>query len=1127
MTRLLQTTQRVVDATDPTVQACFETNPQRDQYLASAGVLDESSNGKTTLGTHYLATSNPRVGFSPVVTGRSLAVVGLSSCIEELDLRGTGWDNLLRSTRNGCPAIAHYSDFVAGTGLGGTVFISEAPGAHSLGGLSQQTTGIRYLPSPIPPVTNSDGTIKIVVIGDSYSAGNGSRDANDDRTYYGAKGCYRSRTAWSEIYAQTLRDAGLKVTLLNRACSGGVIADFSIARPMETKVFSAEVDSSVSDNDVFNMAKADGTCSATRSPDEFYGNFSIQRFGSTAVVECTRKMQPQRNAIGADTDLVLFTFGGNDLGFGGIAKNCFVLKNPGSCRSSVEEATEFLERDGNPLGSRIEDVLTTIRSRSDDSAKIAFLGYPHLEGSDNYVITFKPLGITRDTYAAGAQVRQLAVAGDQTQAAAVTAVDPTGSFITFLGGSQRGEVKGVFAGHELKAAGSVADPWTFSHFDTRIQIEWYHPNPKGHQAYASVLEPYGDFGSAQSPAQDFDVAFVVNTTATMVDDLNQLTDHAGAIFDSFNQDAGSLRVAVVSYRDDPEVTGIATDYFSKTDLEFTVNRSAFLSTINGLEARGGGGSPDTGLSGILEATRLGWRDGVRKIVILVTDTPSYPVETGSGIDHLDVLEALYELDPGETYVIATSPEAADVLATQLAEGSNGHVIEANSPDDLDAVIEAAATTMFAKPFAWAGGPYSARIGTQIVLDGSGSFDVDGIIVSYEWDVDGDGSYEYSSTTPTQAVTPTGTDRLVGLRVTDSDGNVGIGAALLEVSADGDGVAGDVDNCPTDSNHGQEDEDGDGIGDVCDLTPGLPVALPGYEGIELIASIPPTIVDDTAILMAGEDVSIDVLDNDSDPDGDLIDTTLTIIEGPALGAATVDYAADPPVIDYTATASSGTDMIVYRVCDETGNCGTATLSITVIAPSSCSIIGTPGNDVLNGTDGDDVICGLGGSDTINGFGGNDLILGGRGADTINGGDGDDTITGGRGNDTLSGDAGDDTIYGRRGADLILGGDGNDLLRGGAGADTIRGETGNDTLRGGRGPDVLRGGAGDDTIYGGRGADTLRGGAGDDVLRGRRGDDELFGGAGDDVLRGGKGFDWASGGSGQNTCWNVESSSSCEL
>jgi acid phosphatase type 7 len=63
----------------------------------------------------------------------------------------------------------------------------------------------------------------------------------------------------------------------------------------------------------------------------------------------------------------------------------------------------------------------------------------------------------------------------------------------------------------------------------------------------------------------------------------------------------------------------------------------------------------------------------------------------------------------------------------------------------------------------------------------------------------------------------------------------------------------------------------------------------------------------------------------------------------------------------------------------------------------TIIGTPGNDRLRGTDKPDVIMGLGGNDTIVGLGGGDRICGGAGKDRIYAGAGFDLIDGGLGVD----------------------------------------------------------------------------------------------------------------------------------
>jgi YD repeat-containing protein len=70
-------------------------------------------------------------------------------------------------------------------------------------------------------------------------------------------------------------------------------------------------------------------------------------------------------------------------------------------------------------------------------------------------------------------------------------------------------------------------------------------------------------------------------------------------------------------------------------------------------------------------------------------------------------------------------------------------------------------------------PNPATTNTQVSFNGSASSDPDGTIVKYEWDLDGNGSYETNtgSTPTTTSSYPTEGNRQVGLRVTDNGGAV--------------------------------------------------------------------------------------------------------------------------------------------------------------------------------------------------------------------------------------------------------------------------------------------------------------------------------------------------------------------
>ena len=207
-----------------------------------------------------------------------------------------------------------------------------------------------------------------------------------------------------------------------------------------------------------------------------------------------------------------------------------------------------------------------------------------------------------------------------------------------------------------------------------------------------------------------------------------------------------------------------------------------------------------------------------------------------------------------------------------------------------------------------------------------------------------------------------------------------------------------------------------------------------------------------------------------------------------------------------------------------------------------ISGSPGPDLLFGTNEDDIIEGLGGNDTLSSGNGRDTLLGGSGDDFLFFRRGDILADGGGGIDgiyfdfdafdtpiTLSlaepsveqnllgtvlrnveflgssgGDGSGSPSVGTRGDDVVTGGAYNDLFVASLGNDIIRGGGGN--------YDRLYGEEGDDLVHGEDGADYVDGGFGDDVLSGGSGYDTLFGGSGADTLIGGEGLDVLGGGSG---------------
>jgi uncharacterized repeat protein (TIGR01451 family) len=189
----------------------------------------------------------------------------------------------------------------------------------------------------------------------------------------------------------------------------------------------------------------------------------------------------------------------------------------------------------------------------------------------------------------------------------------------------------------------------------------------------------------------------------------------------------------------------------------------------------------------------------------------------------------------------------------------------------------------------------------------------------------------------------------------------------------------------------------------------------------------------------------------------------------LGTLAADNTATLTIVVKAAQAGtiSNTATVSHDAADANANNNTDSESTTVSNPpaapnptkpkkpkkkpkapaASCAaptIVGTPGDDAINGTSHADVIVT---------FTGNDQVFAGGGADLI------------------CADGGADFVFGDRGADILIGGSGPDRLIGAGGGDAIKGKNGRDRLKGGPGNDLLDGGKKRDRCKGGPGRNAL--------------------------------------------------------
>ena len=361
-----------------------------------------------------------------------------------------------------------------------------------------------------------------------------------------------------------------------------------------------------------------------------------------------------------------------------------------------------------------------------------------------------------------------------------------------------------------------------------------------------------------------------------------------------------------------------------------------------------------------------------------------------------------------------------------------------------------------------------------------------------------------------------------------------------------------------------------ITSIGDLPANVQVAIEGL-WVQHIADV----ADDAATMDEdGAPITIDILANDSDPDGNAL--TLESVAQPTYGTIVVN---GDNTVTYTPDANFyGTDTFTYVVGEDTyGNTTTGTVTVTVngindvpvVTSNSLttSVVGETGkplnitaptdvegpltitvtavpaagagtirkadgsviqvNDILTVAEltslelfTDYSYTGTGEVFTYEVSDGEATVIGQttltlQPLNQVTGTSGEDVLFATVNNDWVRGLEGDDNLYGEDGDDYIFGNEGNDFISGWNGNDVLYGGSGNDDLYGYTGDDILHGEDGDDYLDAASGNDILTGGAGNDELRGWTGNDTLNGDEGMDTLYGQGGDDELHGGDDNDT------------
>ena len=501
-----------------------------------------------------------------------------------------------------------------------------------------------------------------------------------------------------------------------------------------------------------------------------------------------------------------------------------------------------------------------------------------------------------------------------------------------------------------------------------------------------------------------DFALVIDTTGSMGSSIGSVKAQASSLIDAvFAGGKNDGRIGVVGFKDSisGEPSQVILPFTNQDD--FATRKAAALAAINSITVGGGGDTPETAFDGLrvaLDGSMGQWRFGAGVLrIALFTDAPA---KDGALAGQVNALASSIGATVAGRSSVAGSSGSVDTFTLALGDNGSSSTQQRRYSSDSDAN----------PPF-----PFVPS--------------------------DDDDPITPDPTDPTTAQVQI---------FTIFTGPNGTNTSALEDIADTTGG----EFLKTTTNE-----------DLVSILLNI-INLPPAS-----VNTPPTAVNDKITTNQNIAVSINVLANDSDPNGDVITVEAfdsVSAEGGNIvldNRGTPDNLADDRLV-YTPLATfSGSDSFTYTISD-----GTATATASVVVEVGVDLDGSNVTDELTGTPGDDRLNGDNGEGTLINMGG---VFLGDGNDTITSAGGiynEGIIDTGNGDDFIIANGGGNctctaySIYNNGGN--INTGDGNDSIIANEGFKSALNSSGSVFL--GEGEDYIKGfGSGD--FYGGNGNDTL--------------------------------------------------------